>query len=68
MFAVRDTPQDSTGFTAFELIYGRTVRTPMSLLKKLWTEEEKDSEVKTACQYVIDLRERLEENCEMARQ
>ena len=58
MFAIRDTHQDSTGFTPFELIYGRTVRTPMSLLKRLWTEEEEDSEVKTAYQYVIDLRER----------
>jgi len=32
MFAVRDTPQDSTGFTPFELIYGHKVRTPMTLL------------------------------------
>jgi len=24
MFAVRDTPQDSTGFTPFELLYGHT--------------------------------------------
>ena len=36
MFAVRDTPQDSMGFTPFELIYGRSVRTPLSL-RKLWT-------------------------------
>ena len=61
MFAVRDTPQDSMGFTPFELIYGMSVHTPLSLLRKLWTEEEDDSEVKTAYQYVIDLRERLEE-------
>ena len=68
MFAVRDTPQDSTGFTTFELIYGRSVRTPMSLLRMLWTEEEDDSEVKTAHQYVLDLRERLEETCQLAQQ
>jgi len=35
MFAVRDTPQDSTGFTPFEVIYGRSVHRPMSLLRKL---------------------------------
>ena len=29
--------------------------------RKLWTDEEDDSEVKTAYQYVLDLRERLEE-------
>ena len=34
MFAVRDTPQDSTGFTPFELLYGRSVRTPMTILKE----------------------------------
>jgi len=39
MFAVRDILQDSTGFTPFELIYGHQVRTPMNILKKLWTEE-----------------------------
>ena len=65
---MRDTPQDSTGFTPFELIYGRSVRTPMTLLRKLWTEEEEDTEVKTAYQYVIDLRERLEETCTLAQQ
>ena len=39
MFAVRDTPQDSPGFTPFELLYGRSVRTPMTILKELWTGE-----------------------------
>jgi len=48
MFAVRDTPQDSTGFTPFELIYGHQVLTPMNILNKLWTEEEEDQAVKTA--------------------
>jgi len=48
MFAVRDTPQDSTGFTPFELLYGHKVRTPMTLLKRIRTEEEEDPEVKTA--------------------
>jgi len=44
MFAVRDTPQDSTGFTPFEL---HRVRTPMALLKIIWTDEDEDPEVKT---------------------
>ena len=47
MFAVRDTPQDSTGFTPFELLYGHKVRTPMTLLKRIWTDEDEDPEVKT---------------------
>ena len=65
MFAVRDTPQDSTGFTPFELLYGHKVRTPMTLLKRIWTDE--DPEVKTLYQYVVDLRDRVEETCKMAK-
>jgi len=45
--AVRDTPQDSTGFTPFELLYGYQVRTTMTLLKRLWTGDNEDPEVKT---------------------
>ena len=44
------------------------VRTRMTLLRKLWTDEEEDTEIKTAYQYVIDLRERLEETCKLAQQ
>jgi len=68
MFAVRDTPQDSTGFTPFELLFGHRVRTPMTLLKHLWTGEKEDPEVKTAYQYVLDLRERIEETCQLAQE
>ena len=66
MFAVRDTPQDSTGFTPFELLFGHRVKTPMTLLKHLWTGEKEDPEVKTADHYVLDLRERIEETCQLS--
>ena len=55
------------GFSPFELLYGRTVRRPMSILKELWTEEQEAEEVKTTYQYVVDLRNRLEETCQFAR-
>jgi len=67
MFAVRDTPQDSTGFTPFELLYGYQVRTQMTLLKRLWTGDNEDPEVKTSYQYVVDLKQRVEETCELAK-
>jgi len=67
MFAVCNTPQDSTGFTPYELLYGYRVCTPTTLLKRIWTGEEEDSEVKTAYQYVVDLREKIEETCELAK-
>ena len=60
MFTVRDTPQDSTGFTPFELLYGHKVRTPMTLLKRIWTDEDEDPEVKTLYRYVVDLRDRVD--------
>jgi len=67
-FAVRDTPQDSTGFNPFELLFGHRVRTPMTPLKHLWTGEKEDPEVKTTYQYVLDLRERIEETCQLAQE
>ena len=39
LFAYREAPQESTGFSPFELLYGRTVRGPIQILKELWTEE-----------------------------
>lgn len=33
LFAYREIPQETTGFSPFELLYGRTVRGPMRILK-----------------------------------
>lgn len=66
LFAYREVPQESLGFAPFELLYGHTVRGPMQILKELWTEEIPDDDVKTTYQYVIDLREKLEETCKIA--
>jgi len=40
----------------------------MTLLKHLWTGEKGDPEVKTAYQYVLDLRERIEETCQLVQE
>ena len=40
LFAYREVPQESTGFSPFELLYGRAVRGPMAILKQLWTKED----------------------------
>ncbi|XP_033095865.1 uncharacterized protein LOC117100326 [Anneissia japonica] len=68
LFAYRETPQASTGFSPFELLYGRTVRGPMKILKELWTGETEVSETKNVYQYVLDLQERLEQTCQLARE
>ena len=67
LLAYREAPPDSVGFSPFELLYGRTVKGPVSILKELWTKEQEAEEVKTTYQYVVDLRNRLEETCQFAR-
>lgn len=66
LFAYRGVKQESLGFAPFELLYGRTVRGPMNILKELWTQEEVEPEVKTTYEYVVDLQTRLKETCELA--
>jgi len=66
LFAYREAPQESLGFAPFELLYGRKVKGPLQILRQLWTREQSDPEVRTTYQYVIDLRNRLEETWEMA--
>ena len=54
LFAVREIPQESLEFSPFELLYGRYVRGPMQILRKLWSVEE------------TELRKRLEKTCKLA--
>ena len=68
LFAYREVPRASMGFSPFELLYGRTVRGPMNILKELWTEEFDEAEVKTGYQYGIDLREKVEQTLKLARE
>ena len=35
LFAYREVPQENLGFSPFELLYGRTVRGPMAILKEI---------------------------------
>ena len=67
LFAYREVPQDSTGFSPFELLFGKPVRGPMSILRELWTKEKQNEEVKLASHYVVDLRNRIYETCELAK-
>ena len=66
LFAYREVPQESTGFSLFELLYGRAVRGPMTILKELWTKEVEEREVKNSYKYVFELRGKLEETLKLA--
>ena len=68
LFTYRDTVQDSTGYSPFQLLYGHQVRGPLTILKELWTSNIEDEEVKTTYQYVVDLRQRLEDTCKLAQE
>ena len=68
LFAYREVPQESLCFSPFELLYGRTVRGPMSILREMWTKQNSDPDVKLTYQYVLELRDRLQETCELAKQ
>ena len=56
LFAVREIPQESLGFSPFELLYGRNLRSPMQIFRELWSIEETVEHARLTYQYVIDLR------------
>jgi len=66
LFAIRSTPA-KTGFTPFEMVMGRSVRGPMQILFDYYVNEEDDMEEKPVYKYVMELKGRLEETCEIAR-
>ncbi len=41
LFTYREVPQSSTGFSPFELVYGRQVRGPLDILKETWETSKK---------------------------
>ena len=57
LFAVREVPQASTGFSPFDLLYGRRPRGVLELIKENWEEGSSDS--KNKIEYVMDLRAKL---------
>ncbi|XP_068220404.1 uncharacterized protein [Palaemon carinicauda] len=68
LFAVREIPNNTLGFSPFELIYGRNVRGPLSILKELFTNQDLNKEIRNSYEYVLDLRDRLEETAQIALQ
>ena len=61
LFAIREVPQESLGFSMFELLYIRNVKGPMAIL--LWSGEVPTEQVLSTYKYVIELRDRLEQTC-----
>ncbi|KAL0153020.1 hypothetical protein M9458_051619 [Cirrhinus mrigala] len=64
LFAVRETVQESLGFSPAELVFAHTVRGPLKLLKENWLSE--GQAVVNVLDYVSSFRERLHRACELA--
>ena len=66
LFAYREVPQESTGFSPFEMLYGRRVRGPLDVLRESWTGEQED-EVPTIT-HIVEIRERMAEMADLVQQ
>lgn len=64
LFAVRETVQESLGFSPAELVFAHTVRGPLKLLKENWLSE--GQSIVNVLDYVSSFRERLHRACELA--
>ena len=65
LFAVRESVQESLGFSPFELVFGHPVRGPLKLSKEKFLSN--DETPLNLLQYVSDFRNRLSRACEVAR-
>ena len=65
LFAVRESVQESLGFSPFELVFGHSVRGPLKLLKEKFLSNHETP--LSLLQYVSDFRNRLSRACEVAR-
>ena len=66
LFAYREAPQESLGFAPFEMLYGRSVNGPRRILRQLWTKEQTSPDTRTTYEYVVNLRNRLQETWDLA--
>jgi len=58
LFAYREVPQDTTGLSPFELLYGRDVRGPFDILKEVWEADKKSD--KSVVSHILLVREQME--------
>ena len=58
LFAYREVPQASRGFSPFELLYGHHVRGPLDVLSKTWQSSAKSEE--SVVSHVLSIRDKLE--------
>jgi transposase InsO family protein len=57
LFSYREVPSESTGYSPFELMYGRTIRGPLAVIKETWMEN--DPNKRNLTSYVLEMRRKL---------
>ena len=57
LFAYRDVPQESSGFSPFSLLYGRWIRGPLAIAREAWTNVTPQEQ--NVASQVIEMRTRL---------
>eukprot|EP00745_Piridium_sociabile_P030960 TRINITY_DN51384_c0_g1_i5.p1 TRINITY_DN51384_c0_g1~~TRINITY_DN51384_c0_g1_i5.p1 ORF type:complete len:379 (-),score=38.43 TRINITY_DN51384_c0_g1_i5:332-1468(-) len=66
LFAYRELPNATLGFSPFELLFGHSPRGPLSLLADSWTGVDVPGASKNIYQYVFDLHNRIHDTCDIA--
>ena len=68
LFALRDGAHEGYGFTLFELVYGRTIRGPMKILRELWTKYKVEEETRDEYQCMLNLQETISDTNRIAQE
>ena len=55
LFAYHQVPQYTTGFSPFELLYGREVRGPLDMVREEWESD------RSVLSHILAIRERMKE-------
>ena len=66
LFAYREAKHETTGFSPFEMLYGRYVRGPLSIVKEEWEDLKPEDVKQSAISYILDARERLKKMTALA--
>lgn len=59
LFAYREAPHSTTGFSPFELLYGRHVRGPLDVMREEWVAKTTASQ--SVISYVLEMRNKLDQ-------
>uniref|UniRef100_A0A1X7U6I7 Integrase catalytic domain-containing protein n=1 Tax=Amphimedon queenslandica TaxID=400682 RepID=A0A1X7U6I7_AMPQE len=66
LFTYREVPQTTTGFSPFELLFGREVRGHLDVLKEEWEAREKT--IESVVSHIIGMQERMQVMSELVKE